>query len=41
MMKMMLSGKIKDALDKIVDGLVDASNGKMPPGLDPNVWFKQ
>jgi hypothetical protein len=40
MMKMMLSGKIKEALDKVVDGLVDASNGKMPEGLDPNAWPK-
>lgn len=38
MMKMMLSGKIKEALDKVVDGLVDASNGKMPEGMDPNLW---
>ena len=39
MMKMMLSGKIKDALDKVVDGLVDASNGKMPDGLNlNNMW---
>ena len=38
MMKMMLSGKIKEALDKVVDGLVDASNGKMPEGFDPNLW---
>ena len=30
MMKTMLGGKIKDVLDKIVDGLADASNGKMP-----------
>ena len=36
MMKMMLGGKIKDGLDKIVDGLVDASNGKMPEGFDPS-----
>ena len=40
MMKMMLGGKIKDAMDKIVDGLVDASNGIMPPGFDPNSWPK-
>ena len=33
MMKTMLGSKIKTALDKIVDGLVDASNGKMPAGL--------
>lgn len=38
MMKMMLGGKIKDAMDKIVDGLVDASNGIMPEGFDPNSW---
>lgn len=36
MMKMMLSGKIKDGLDKIVDGIADASNGKMPEGIDPS-----
>jgi hypothetical protein len=40
MMKMMLGGKIKDAMDKIVDGLVDASNGIMPEGFDPNSWPK-
>ena len=36
MMKMMLGGKIREGLDKIVDGLVDASNGKMPEGFDPS-----
>ena len=36
MMKMMIGGKIKDGLNKIVDGLVDASNGKMPEGFDPS-----
>ena len=36
MMKMMLGGKIKDALNKVVDGLADASNGKMPEGFDPS-----
>ena len=35
-MKMMLGGKLKDALNKVVDGLVDASNGKMPEGFDPS-----
>ena len=40
MMKMMLSGKIKEALDKVVDGLVDASEGKTPGGIDPAQWFK-
>lgn len=34
MMKTLLGSKIKDALDKVVDGLVDASNGKMPDGFD-------
>ena len=38
MMKMMLSGKIREALDKIVDSLVDASNGRMPEGFDPETW---
>ena len=36
MMKMMLSGKLKEGLNKIVDGLADASNGKMPEGFDPS-----
>ena len=40
MMKMMLSGKVKEALDKVVDGLVDASNGKIPEGFDPANWAK-
>lgn len=38
MMKMMLSGKIKEALDKIVDGLVNASNGIFPEGFDASGW---
>ena len=29
-------GKIKSGLDKVVDGLVDVSNGKMPEGFDPS-----
>ena len=40
MMKMMLSGKMKEALDKVVDGLVDASNGKVPEGFDLSQWTK-
>ena len=40
MMKMMLSGKVKEALDKVVDALADASNGKMPEGFDPAKWAK-
>ena len=38
MMKIMIGGKIRDALDKLVDGLVDASNGKMPEGFDPSAF---
>ncbi len=34
MMKTLLGSKIKDALDKVVDGLVDASNGRTPEGFD-------
>ena len=30
MMKAMLGGKLQEALDKIVDGLVGASEGRMP-----------
>ena len=35
MMKAMLGGKIREALDKIVDGLVAASEGKMPASFNP------
>ena len=35
MMKMMIGDKIRNGLDKLVDGLVDASNGKLPEGVDP------
>ena len=40
MMKMMLAGKIQEALDKVVDGIVDASNGKKPEGFDTQYWTK-
>jgi hypothetical protein len=40
MMKMMLAGKIQEALDKVVDGIVDASNGKKPEGFDTQYWSK-
>ncbi len=30
MMKMMLGDKVQQAMDKMVDGLVDASEGRMP-----------
>ena len=36
MMKMLLGNKLREVLDKVVDGLVDASNGKMPDGFDPS-----
>ena len=34
MMKMMLGGKIKEMLDKVVDGLVSVSEGRLPEGVD-------
>ncbi len=40
MMKMLLGGKIKDALDKVVDGLVAASEGRMPEGIDEETLRK-
>lgn len=33
MMKVMLGNKISDALDKVVDGLVAVSEGRMPEGM--------
>lgn len=36
MMKLFVGAKIKTALDKVVDSLVDMSNGKMPEGFDPS-----
>ena len=38
MMKAFLGPKIKEALDKIVDTLVDASEGRMPEGFDPSKY---
>ena len=38
MMKTLLGGKLKDALDKVVDGLVAVSEGRMPEGLDPSMY---
>ena len=40
MMKMMLGSKIQDALDKLVDGLVAVSEGRMSEGVDPECWKK-
>ena len=34
MMKMLLGSKIQGALDKVVDSLVDLSEGRMPEGVD-------
>jgi hypothetical protein len=38
MMKTLLGSKLKDGLDKIVDGLVDMSEGRMPEGFDPSKY---
>ena len=37
MMKMMLGSKIQKGLDKIVDSLVDLSEGRVPEGVDPEM----
>jgi hypothetical protein len=34
MMKTLLGSKLKDGLDKVVDALVDMSEGRMPAGVD-------
>ena len=39
MMKMMLGSKINEALDKIVDGLVAVSEGRMPEGMPSDFKF--
>lgn len=36
-MKMMLGSKIQKGLDKIVDSLVDLSEGRVPEGVDPEM----
>ena len=40
MMKTILGGKLKDALDKLVDALVDMSEGRVPEGIDPSMMPK-
>jgi len=40
MMKMLLGNKIKDVLDKVVDGLVAVSEGRMPEGVDEETMRK-
>ncbi len=38
-MKAMLGGKIKSGLDKVVDGIVDVSEGRMPEGMPEGMKF--
>lgn len=38
MMKTLLGSKLQGALDKIVDSLVDLSEGRMPEGIDPSIY---
>ena len=40
MMKTLLGSKLKEGLDKVVDGLVDMSEGRMPEGFDPSMMPK-
>ena len=40
MMKTLLGGKLKEALDKVVDALVAMSEGRMPEGFDPSMMPK-
>ena len=38
MMKTLLGSKLQEALDKVVDGLVAVSEGRMPEGIDPSMY---
>ena len=38
MWKTILGSKLKDGLDKVVDGLVAMSEGRMPEGVDPSMF---
>ena len=38
MMKTLLGSKLKEGLDKVVDGLVAMSEGRMPEGFDPSKY---
>ena len=38
MMKTILGSKLKEGLDKVVDGLVAMSEGRMPEGFDPSQY---
>jgi hypothetical protein len=37
MMKTLLGSKLQEGLDKIVDGLVAMSEGRVPEGVDPSI----
>ena len=39
-MKTLLGSKLQDGLNKIVDGLVAMSEGRMPEGVDPSMFQK-
>ena len=39
-MKMLIGSKIQGALDKVVDSLVDLSEGRVPEGVDLSQWQK-
>lgn len=38
MMKTLLGSKLQEALDKVVDGIVAMSEGRMPEGIDPSMY---
>lgn len=38
MMKTVLGSKLQEGLDKVVDGLVAMSEGRMPEGIDPSMY---
>lgn len=38
MMNLMIGGKLRDALDKIVDAMADAAQGKFPEGFNPSEY---
>lgn len=38
MMKTLLGSKLQEGLDKIVDGLVAMSEGRVPEGVDPSLF---
>ena len=40
MMKMLLGNRIREMLDKVVDGLVSVSEGRMPEGMDEETLRK-